>query len=136
MAVRVTVDSSRAMKKLNRVGTNVTTGTKEIVTELSRGIQTVAKAIAPKYSGKTARLISIYQKNTPKGASALVIAKNSTPGRKGGFNLPRWMHMTGGVLHGKQHIRSGHPQFMWEATEVVRRQKKEIIKNILRGKLK
>ena len=144
MRSSVTVDDRRARKKLNKLQSKVLTASQETTRILAHNISMLAKQLAPRYSDKTANLIGVHQQPTPKGSIARVWAKNPTPHKTspavdGPFNLTRWMHETRGTFRsgprkGIKHIKSGDPTFMWSAANIVRRDKKRILENTLRGK--
>lgn len=134
MRTSITVKDQKAIDKLNKLQSKVWSDSQQIATVLARNVQVLAKSLAPHWSGKTRNLIAVYQRPTPKGSIATVLARNPTANdghtrNIKNFNLVRWMHTTG---RGQAHIKSGDPTFMWSAAEIVRRDKKRIAEHIIK----
>jgi lambda repressor-like predicted transcriptional regulator len=114
---------------------------RKTVKQLAEMGKSMAKAIAPHYSGRTAKMIIVRKKQTPEGVVAQIIAQNPTKGgahrysegQYRNFNLVRWMHQTKGVYQSHnpfgpkpKHIRSGDPQFMFTTRRFLNKTKKGV----------
>jgi hypothetical protein len=148
MKVKVTVNTKNAEWYINKKYKNAQDAAHRGNIALAENIKMLAKQLAPRYpgSGKTANLIVAYHNRGPDGTVSQVVSKNSSG--RASFNLPSWMHDTGGVHKNhrvvrfrdgqfrmipgtpkRPHIKSGDPQYMYTAREQVRRDKKRIFEN-------
>lgn len=135
--VTTKVDYRRAQVKIRKATRKAMKAGDETIGQLADFGKAHAKAIAPYFSGKTAKLIRVVKVKGSEGMRAEIISPNSTPGKRG-FNLPRWMHATGGIFqsdnrgviamsHGKhghagqKHIINGDPRYMYRTADYLNR---------------
>jgi hypothetical protein len=97
-----------------------------------------ARRYAPYFTGKTARSIVKRYKETSDGHKVDIVIE---PKRlvNDGFDLVKWMHMTGGIHrkpnpynknpgHVGKHIKSGNPRFMYSTRDYLNKIKKRVAK--------
>lgn len=88
-----------------------------------------AKARAPYYTGKTAKLIRTRRVSSEDGASGVIISPNPTPEKRFNgevFDLVRWMHTS---PQAKYHIKSGHRQYMYLTADYLRQKGASVVNN-------
>lgn len=135
MVVRITIDTRGARRKLKNAERAITKAADRSMYELAYDGKAYAKSIAPHYTGKTKSLIVVRKMKGQTNNRYEVLSKNPTKNdghtrQIKNFNLVRWMHLTNGILRGRQHIRSGDPQYMFKTRDYLSKKKKQtVLKN-------
>jgi hypothetical protein len=137
--LRITVDDRGLRRKLPREYKSIKSKAGELAKYISEQTKKKAKDVAPKDpkgSGALVSLIKIFKEGGDKYSVITLNPKSNRlwPGKGkygSNFDLPRWMHETGGVFQsdnpfgkaGTKHIHTGNPRYMYVARDYAKKNK-------------
>lgn len=142
-SISISVDASRAVKKLKAYNKFIESRAKTVTRDLALLGRRYARRLAPRDTMELWRLIEVKKS---QGNQSIIVSDNPLEGGKNrmfgkgrfpNFNLVRWMHETGGVFQsdnpfgkaGTKHIKSGDPYYMFKTENYLRMKKKEFARS-------